>query len=267
MVGTSHRRRTRIHLTRWTSRCPAKHSHGSCTDGARPRSHGCRRPQPMGRRPTAPGRCTWIPRRRSCSGRAIGAWTVRSAGGAGRSPADGWSRVAVHVNRPAAVRRCGLAAVGSTTPDDDIGHRHRQSTLDIDAGDRRLITTLETDVGGTPPDDDLGAGRRRTTMARWRTTGPSSAERVGFEPTDHFKGGPRISSAVRSTRLRHLSRRERRLSLSPSAAHRPSIRLGRCGIEPAPVGHDPVGATAGTSAGAGAGAGAVDDAVRGEGGI
>ena len=125
------------------------------------------------------------------------------------------------------------------------------------------MTTLETEVGGTLPDDDLGAGRRRTTMARWRTTGPSSAERVGFEPTDHFKGGPRISSAVRSTRLRHLSRRERRLSLSPSAAHRPSIRLGRCGIEPAPVGHNPVGATAGTSAGAGAVDDAVDDGVGG----
>ena len=36
-----------------------------------------------------------------------------------------------------------------------------------------------------------------------------AAERVGFEPTDHFKGGPRISSAVRSTRLRHLSRRRK----------------------------------------------------------
>ena len=28
---------------------------------------------------------------------------------------------------------------------------------------------------------------------------PFCAERVGFEPTDHFKGDPRISSAVPST--------------------------------------------------------------------
>lgn len=56
--------------------------------------------------------------------------------------------------------------------------------------------------------------------------GPSfSAERVGFEPTDHFKGGPRISSAVRSTRLRHLSRR-RKASAAPGQVTLPNGQTG-----------------------------------------